>query len=51
MPSVSSKQERLMRAVAHDKKFADKVNIPQNVGKEFESTDKAKKSKSSRMYK
>ena len=35
MPAVSEKQERLMRAVAHNPEFAKKVGIPQSVGKEF----------------
>jgi len=35
MPPVSKKQQNLMRAVAHDSKFAKKVGIPQSVGKEF----------------
>lgn len=40
MPSKSPKQKKLMRAVAHDPKFAAKVGIPQKVGKEFERADK-----------
>ena len=35
MPAVSEKQERLMRAVAHNPEFAKKVGIPQSIGKEF----------------
>jgi len=35
MPAVSEKQEKLMRAVAHNPAFAKKVGIPQSVGKEF----------------
>ena len=35
MPTVSDKQERFMQAVAHNPKFAKKVNVPQSVGKEF----------------
>lgn len=42
MPSKSKAQERLMRAVAHDPKFASKVGIPVKVGKDFEAADKAK---------
>lgn len=45
MPSVSDKQEKLMRAVAHDPKFAHKVGIPQSVGQEFNDADQAKKKK------
>jgi hypothetical protein len=42
MPSTSKAQEKLMRAVAHSRKFAKKVDIPQKVGKEFERADKEK---------
>lgn len=35
MPSVSSKQERFMQAVAHSPEFAKKAGVPQSVGKEF----------------
>jgi hypothetical protein len=40
MPSTSPKQARFMAAVAHNKKFAGKVGVPQAVGKEFNSADK-----------
>ena len=43
MPSVSEKQEKMMRAVAHDSKFAKKVGSPTKVGKEFEKADEAKR--------
>jgi hypothetical protein len=43
MPSVSTKQAALMRAVAHNPAFAKKVNIPQSVGREFAAADAAKK--------
>lgn len=49
MPSVSSRQERFMAAVAHDKDFAKKAGVPQSVGKEFNDADQ-KKSKSERLY-
>lgn len=39
-----------MRAVAHNKKFAKKAGVPQEVGKEFNEADKAKP-KHERMYK
>lgn len=39
MPSTSPAQARLMAAVAHNKGFAKKVGIPQNVGKEFNRAD------------
>ena len=35
MPAVSAKQEKFMQAVAHNPKFAKKVDVPQSVGKEF----------------
>lgn len=35
MPTKSTKQEKLMQAVAHNKAFAKKVGIPQSVGKEM----------------
>ncbi|NDG33300.1 hypothetical protein EB118_24940 [bacterium] len=35
MPTVSTKQEKFMQAVAHNPKFAKKVGVPQSVGKEF----------------
>jgi len=35
MPAVSAKQRRFMEAVAHNPKFAKKVDVPQSVGKEF----------------
>jgi len=41
MPSTSKKQENFMRAVAHNKEFADKVGVDQKVGEDFEAADKA----------
>ena len=35
MPAKSEKQEKFMRAVAENPKFAKKVGVPQSVGKEF----------------
>ena len=43
MPSKSPAQAKLMRAVAHNPKFAKKVGIPQKVGEEFNAADEAKK--------
>lgn len=43
MPSKSKAQAKLMRAAAHDPKFAKKVGVPQKVAKEFVRADKAKK--------
>lgn len=42
MPSKSPAQKRLMQAVAHSPEFADKVGIPQSVGREFYEADKRK---------
>lgn len=42
MPSRTIKQHNLMNAVAHNPKFANKVEIPQKVGKDFVAADKAK---------
>ena len=41
MPSTSAKQHRFMEAVKHNKKFAKKVGVPQSVGRDFVSADKA----------
>ena len=41
MPTVSEKQHRVMEMVAHDAKAAKRVGVPQSVGKEFVSADKA----------
>ena len=47
MPTKSKKQKKLMDAVANNPEFAQKVGIPQEVGKEFSKADKknAKKKK------
>lgn len=39
MPTKSAAQERLMQGVAHNPEFAEKVGIPQSVGKEFVGDD------------
>lgn len=52
MPSSSEKQEAFFRAVSHNKDFADKVGVSQNVGKDFNNADKAKKKgRLGKMYK
>lgn len=51
MPSKSPKQARTMRAAAHDKGFAKKVGIPQNVAKEFVEADKRKRPRSAKRKK
>jgi len=43
MPSKSPKQAAMMRAAAHDPKFAAKVGAPVKVAKEFAAADAAKK--------
>lgn len=45
MPSKSKKQARTMRAAAHNKEFADRTGIPQDVAKEFVEADKVQKEK------
>lgn len=45
MPSKSPKQARTMRAAAHNKAFAKKMDIPQKVAKEFVKADQKKKGK------
>ena len=42
MPSTSAKQHRFMEAVAHSRKFADKVGVDQSVGQDFVDADKQK---------
>lgn len=54
MPSVSDKQAKFFRAVAHSPEFAKKAGVPQSVGKEFNYADQSKnkkKPKHSRLYK
>ena len=41
-PSRTPKQARTMKAAAHDKKFADKMDIPQKVAREYVEADKHK---------
>ena len=43
MPSRSAKQERTMKAAAHNPKFAKKVGIPVKVAKEYVRADARKK--------
>lgn len=46
MPSVSKKQEKFMRAAAHNPALAKKAGVPQSVAKEFAAADEAKKKRS-----
>ena len=39
MPSESKKQAHFMSAVKHNKAFAEKVGVPQSVGREFHEAD------------
>ena len=45
MPSTSKKQHNFMAAIANNKAFAEKVHIPQKVGRDFMEADKGKKFK------
>lgn len=45
MPSKSEKQKRFMTIAAHDKEFAEKNHIPQEVAQEFHEADKAEERK------
>lgn len=40
MPSVSIRQQHLMRAAAHNKAFAKRAGVPQGVAKDFVEADK-----------
>lgn len=55
MPSTTSRQAKFMAAAAHDKEFAQKAGIPQEVAKEFNDADQSvkhfKKTKIQKMYK
>lgn len=51
MPSVSEKQARTMRAAAHDPKFAAKLDIPQDVAREYVAADSARSSGAKRGWK
>lgn len=42
MPSKSTKQHNFMEAIAHNKAFANKVHVPQSVGRDFAEADKGK---------
>jgi hypothetical protein len=43
MPSTSKKQERAMRAAAHDKKTREAMGIPKKVAEEFVNADERKR--------
>lgn len=51
MPSKSEKQARMMAAAAHDKDFAKKVGVPQDVAKDFNAADEKGKLLSDAMKK
>lgn len=46
MPSKSKKQHNLMAAAAHNKEFADRVGVPQEVARKFIEEDKKKEGES-----
>lgn len=47
MPSQSEKQARTMRAAAHDKAFADRMGIDQEVAREFVRKDEEERGENS----
>jgi hypothetical protein len=51
MPAVSDKQEKFMRAVAENPKFAKKVGVPQSVGREFSKSGGGEMKESKTMMK
>lgn len=51
MPAVSNKQEKFMRAVAENPKFAKKVGVPQSVGREFSKSGGGEMKESKTMMK
>ncbi len=51
MPPVSAKQEKFMRAVAENPKFAKKVGVPQSVGREFSKSGGGEMKESKTMMK
>ena len=53
MPSVSEEQRKFMQAACHDKEFAEKAGISQEIACEFVEVDKrrdAKKKKEEKDY-
>lgn len=51
MPSKSEKQAKTMRAAAHDKAFADRMGIDQDVAREFVEADQKQKDKPEKKHK
>jgi hypothetical protein len=51
MPAKSAKQEKFMRAVAENPKFAKKVGVPQSVGREFTKSGGGEMKESKAMMK
>ena len=51
MPTVSKKQEKFMRAVAHSPSFAKKVGVPMSVGREFTKAQGGEMKESKAMMK
>ena len=50
MPSKSKKQEKLMRAAAHDPAFAKKAGVPQDVAQEFNKADEMQRRGNALLY-
>ena len=42
MPSRTPKQKRTMAAAAHNKKFANKMEIPQKVARDYVAADQGR---------
>jgi hypothetical protein len=51
MPTVSKKQEKFMRAVAHSPSFSKKVGVPMSVGREFTKAEGGEMKESKAMVK
>ena len=51
MPATSTKQKKFMQAVANNPKFAKKVGVPTNVGKEFTKSEGGEMKESKAMMK
>lgn len=50
MPSKSQKQNRLMHAVANNRKLGARLGVPQKVAKEYVKADKGRRIKKLPMH-
>jgi len=50
MPSKSQKQNRMMHAIAHNKKLGQRLGVPQKVAKEYVKADAGHKIKKLPMH-